>query len=651
MKATDMKATIKIGYNNVVGTISPELYGSGFESYAGSVSLGLEAEMLEGRNFQEQDVNEDGISDKWRPVGPGERTVQYSLDGKRAFRGERTQRIAGITSQNAGNGIEQGGKYIKKGEKYIASLYLRQERLEKDAVVKIYLANGKDVCAEAIIEKVTNHWAKYTVSLVPNVTSTKASFVIALYGKGTLWVDQVSMVPEHTYKEHNTRTDIVEAIVDLGPTLIRWPGGWAAEVYCWKDGIGDPEKRPVTKKHHSAIRWRNNPSWEANSFGTDEFIQFCRDINAEPVMVVKSGYEEKGLDLEEYITEALEWLEYCNGTANSQFGAMRAANGHPEPYGVRYWNIGNEPWEMDAAEYGKRVVRIGRAMKEKDPSIKIFAAGAHGYERNWNLAVMRAAKGHFDYLDLHYYFSCENYLTAMAEPMKYAEFIKEMNEEMAAFPAERPAKVSILEWNSNSTWLDASKLKEGLYTASFLNMLERQGNDLTQSIIWPLLRKVQPSGNHASNHSLIWYDNHRIFLSPTALALKLYRSHYAPEQFACEVKCDTIEVPDGGDQMPLLDVVATGNSADGTVIIKVVNKDPVNSIKASMLLEGAPERGGRLEAKFSTLTGPDVNAQNDLDNPDVVKIVETTSSVAPNDFTHVFAPHSVTAIKLSKMQE
>lgn len=640
-----MKATIEVGYNDPVGEISPQLYGSGFESYAGTLSLGLEAEMLEGRNFQEDDVNEDGISDKWHPRGSGDRTVQYSLDGNGAFRGDRSQRIAGITRDNAGHGIEQRGKYIKEGEKYIASLYLRQEGLETDASVRVYLANGEEVCAEAVINEVSPHWTRHVVHLVPNTTTARASFVISLAGKGRLWIDQVSLIPDRTYNRHNTRVEIVEAIIDLGPTLIRWPGGWAAEVYCWKNGIGDPERRPVTRKHHSSIRLKNNPSWEANSFGTDEFIQLCRDINAEPVMVVNSGYEEKGLELEEYIAQAVEWIEYCNGPATSRFGAMRAANGHREPYGVRYWNVGNEPWEMNPEEYAARLIRFARAMKDKDPTIEVIAAGSNAYDRGWNQAVIRVAGGHFDYLDLHYYCCCDDYLTAMAEPLKYGEFIEEMSRELSSLPPQRRAKISVLEWNSNSTWIDASKLKEGLYTASFLNMLERQGADVPQSIVWPLLRKVQPLSNHASDHSMIWYDNHRVFLSPTGLAFQLYRRHFAAERLRCDVDCPAFDVP-GAGKVAYLDVVATRDRPRNTVVLKVVNRDPVNPIQASIVTTGAPANPGRTEMRVSTLTGADINASNDLSNPTAVGIADTTLDDTPDDFTYVFAPHSVVVIQI-----
>ncbi len=641
-----MKATIEVHYNEPVGSISPLLYGSGFEHLAGAVSLGLDAEMLEGRSFQEDDINEDGVSDKWRPRGRGEHTVQFSLDGDGAFHGDRSQRISVITSENVEWGVEQGGKYIRKGEKYHVSLYLRQEGLGRNGSVRVYFATGEEVCAEAVLDEVSSEWSRHVVSLVPNVTSAEASFVIALAGRGSLWIDQVSLMPDHTYRRHDTRADIVEAVVDLGPTLIRWPGGWFAEVYCWKDGVGNPDHRPITRKYHSTVRRKCNPSWEDNHFGTDEFIQFCRDIGAEPVLVVNSGYEEEGVNLDERIAEAADWVEYCNGPETSKFGAMRAANGHPPPYGVRYWEVGNEPWGMAPEAYAQRLIRFARPMKERDPTIEVIASGGNAYDRHWNETVIAVAGGHFDHLDLHYYFACDDYLAAMAEPLKYGEFIEDMSREISsAHPEGKRAGISILEWNSNSTWIDASKLKEGLYAASFLNMLERQGARVTQSGLWPLLRKVQPPGNHASDHSLVWYDNHRIFLTPTALAFQLYRRHFAPERLLCDVDCETFDVPDRSG-VPYLDVVATRDEARSILILKVVNRNPANPIEASVITAGAPADPGRAEIRVSTLTGPDVNARNDLCNPAAVGIVDAALDAAANDFTYIFPPHSVTVMQI-----
>lgn len=639
-----MKAAIEVGYDDRVGTISPLLYGGGFEHLAGAVSLGLDAEMLEGRSFQEDDVNEDGVSDKWRPVGRDGRAVQYRLDGDNAFHGKHSQKIEVVAHEGGEAGIEQRGKYIEEGRTYIASLYLRQEGPGRDGSVRVCLTSGAKVCAEAVVDGVSSDWKKHTVSLTSDTTTAEASLQIVLAGRGALWVDQVSLVPEHSWRRHGTRPDIMEEIVDLGPTLIRWPGGWFAEAYRWKDGIGDPDRRPVTRKYHSSVRVKSNPSWEANSFGTDEFIRFCRDIGADPVLTVNSAYEE-GVDLEERIAEAAEWVEYCNGAATSEFGALRAANGHPAPYGVRYWGIGNEPWKMDPEEYARKVVRFARRMKEKDPTIKVIAAGGNGYDRDWNQAVIETAGGHFDYLDVHYYCSRNDYFEAMAEPLNYAEFLEELSGAMPPSPSSGKAKVSVLEWNSNSTWIDASKLKEGLYAASFLNGLERLGDEVAHAIPWPLLRRVQPPGNHASDHGLVWYDNHRTYLSPTALAFRLYRRHYAAERLRCDVRCGSFDVP-GRSDVPYLDAVATRDEAGAALILKVVNKDPANAIEASVVTKGAPAGGGRVDMQVSTLTGPGVDARNDLCEPETVKIVETTLHDAPDDFTYAFPPHSATVIRI-----
>ena len=633
--------TIQIDYGEKVGEIDPLVYGGGFEPLGGAVQLGLDAQMLEGESFEEEDVNQDGISDKWLPVSNGNHIARYSRDGCYVFNGFYSQKIEILYYKNGERGIKQGGLYLTKGMKYFASLHLRQKGMSKGSSVTVYLRRGKRIYARQTIKEAPSEWKRVELSLVADGSDSRAEFWITLKGQGTLWIDQVSLIPEITYRGHGTRRDIMEAIASIQPVFIRWPGGWFAESYRWKTGIGPVYLRCPTKKYCSSVRGKNDPSWESNRFGTDEFIQFCRDIGAIPLLTINIGYEE-GRPSEEYLKEAADWVEYCNGKAETKFGALRAANGHREPYGVAYWEIGNEPWEMGAENYGHLFIQFAQALKEKDQSIKLIAAGGNGYDRKWNEKVIQIAGEYMDYLDLHYYCGNANYREAMSESLKYEKFLNELKTYMVSH--KQNVKLAILEWNSNINLKDAGRLKEGLYAASFFNALERQNGLVALSSPWPLLRRVQPFYNYISDHGLIRFDNHRIYLSPTALVFQLYRRHYAPERLNSKLRNCPSFVTEKGFEIPSLEVVATRNREEGHLVLKVVNKDPRKAIRSKIFIEGLGTL--KLNGFASILNGATVNTRNSINHPDLVKIESEEIEIRGENILHYFPAHSVTVIKL-----
>jgi alpha-N-arabinofuranosidase len=636
-----VECTVQIDYGEKVGDINPLLYGGGFEPLGGAVKLGLDAQMLEGESFEEEDVNQDGISDKWLPVSNGNHIARYSRDGCNAFNGFYSQKIEILQYKNGERGIKQGGLSLTKGAKYFASLHLRQKGMGKGSSVMVYLRRGKRIYARQTLTEIPPEWKRFVLSLMADDSDSRGEFWITLKGKGALWIDQVCLVPEKTYGGHGTRRDIMEAVVSIQPVFIRWPGGWFSENYRWKAGIGPIDLRCPTRKYYSSVRAKNDPSWESNRFGTDEFIQFCLDIGAIPLLTINIGYEE-GRQFGEYLEEAADWVEYCNGGTETKFGALREANGHREPYGVTYWEIGNEPWEMGADNYARLFIQFAQTLKEKDQNIKLIAAGGNGYNREWNKKVIQIAGKYMDYLDLHYYCGTTNYWEAMSEPLKYEAFLNELKTYMVSH--KQNVKLAILEWNSNINLKDASRLKEGLYAASFFNLLERQNGLVALSSPWPLLRRVQPFHNHLSDHGLIRFDNQRVYFSATALVFQLYRRNYAPERLNCKLRNCPSFVTEKGSEIPSLEVVATGNREEGYLVLKVVNRDPRKAIRSKIFIEGLGT--SKLNGFASILNSTSVNARNSINHPDLVKIESEEIEIEGGNILHNFPAHSVTAIKL-----
>ena len=217
---------------------------------------------------------------------------------------------------------------------------------------------------------------------------------ILLDGRGRVWIDQVSLMPGDAVDE--VRADVFERVKALRPAFVRWPGGNVAQDYHWIWGVGPRDERP---------EWINLSWWnerEPSDFGTHEFIRFCRNLGAEPHLVV--NVEGRGATAE----EAAAWVEYANGDATTKQGALRAKHGSPEPFGVKTWEIGNEIWgdwvrgHSDADTYARNYLRYAEAMLAVDPSLRLIAVGDN--DMAWNRTVLGRAGARIDYLAIHHYY-------------------------------------------------------------------------------------------------------------------------------------------------------------------------------------------------------------------------------------------------------
>jgi alpha-L-arabinofuranosidase len=241
---------------------------------------------------------------------------------------------------------------------------------------------------------VSGDWRQYSFTLRPGRADPLARFAILFPGTGRLWVDQVSLEPGDA--TDGVRADVLDRIQALRPSFLRWPGGNVAQDYHWIWGVGPRDRRPTW----SNLSWKNEP--EPGDFGTDEYIALSRRIGAEPTLTV--NVEGRGATAE----EASAWVEYCNGPATSRYGGMRAANGHPQPFGVKYWEIGNEIWgdwvrgHSNAETYARNYKRYYDSMRAVDPTIRFIAVGDNDME--WNRTVLRRVGRYIDYLAIHHHY-------------------------------------------------------------------------------------------------------------------------------------------------------------------------------------------------------------------------------------------------------
>jgi alpha-N-arabinofuranosidase len=309
---------------------------------------------------------------------------------------------------------------------------------------------------------------------------------VLFHGRGRLWLDQVSLLPGNAVD--GVRADVFQKIKALRPAFVRWPGGNVAQDYHWMWGIGPRDQRTSWVN----LSWANES--EPSDFGTDEFIQFCRNLGAEPSLTV--NVEGRGASSE----EAAAWVEYANGSSNSKFGALRAANGHPEPFRVKYWEVGNEIWgtwvraHSDAETYARNFNRYATAMRAVDPSIRLIAVGDN--DMSWDRTVLRIAGANLDYLAIHHYYGTaemgDDARNLMAHPLQYEAFYAKVEQSIHELAPGRDIRLNINEWNSSLPLPRQHSMESALYAARLMNIFERN-----QAVIYRgPFREVLDDDNH-----------------------------------------------------------------------------------------------------------------------------------------------------------
>lgn len=480
-------------------------------------------------------------------------------------------------------GLQQTPFCIRSGEKYHGSIWARGQA--KGLVVR--LVDGRKKLAEAALPAPEADWQELAFTLTPSAAADNATLQVGVMGKGKVWIDQVSLMSGSARKAGGFRPDLLKAIADLRPPVIRWPGGCFASFYRWKDGVGPQHKRVK----YPRVIWDDQ---DANSFGTDEFIAMCRRVGAEPLIVINVGMHDARQKRDDYCREARDWVEYCNGPATSKWGKLRAANGHPKPYGVKYWEIDNEIWRLQPDDYAGVVKQFVPAMKKVDPSIVIIACGSGQLGRIWpkgDEAVIAKCADIVDYLSVHHYESPNRYADGPAAAEK---FWRSLGRRIAR-SSNPKVKLYVSEWNAQSTdW------RTGLYCGGILNVFERCGDFLTLG--GPALFLRHASARSWDN-AFINFDRRRWFPAPNYVVMKLWRDHYAPNRLAVE-----------GD-LGGLSAVAT-KSADGkTVYVKAVN--PTDKAATLTVQIKGDFQPGKVSMR---IIAPDsLSARNSLEEPDAVR--------------------------------
>jgi alpha-N-arabinofuranosidase len=480
------------------------------------------------------------------------------------------------------SGIRQMPMMVRKGERYTGSLYLKGSAAA-GVTVRMVDEAGKQVFARNLRD-IGPIWKKQDFEFTAGRTVGNATFEVALTGSGDVTLDMINLFPQSALQNGGFRPDVLQAIKDLKPATIRYPGGCFASAYRWKDGIGPRENRT----YFPNVIWDDQ---DPNQMGTDEFMDLCQRVGAEPILPVNMNLS---------VQDALDWLEYCNGDTSTKWGAARAKNGHPEPYQVKLWEIDNETWGMGPERYAEVVSKFSRALRGKDPAVKIIACGGYGYDdgkgssNGWNAKLLDKCARDFDYLSIHYYNGIMYEQDFIEDPRRYEAYMRDDIGKLIQDSANPAIRIYCSEWGMmNDEW------RSGLYTGGILNGFERQSElvPMTCPAVW--LQTVTASRPRPRWTScLILFDHQTCYGAPTWVVEKLWREHYAPKRIKLE-----------GPEQPL-NSVATLSEDGRTLYLKSVNPTK----QAVTINLAVPAAFARAKPELLVVSGQE-NDRNSLTEP------------------------------------
>ena len=508
--------------------ISDELIGIFFEDISSSADGGLYAELTQNGSFEYSPVERDGwgAGTAWRQIRPGHslgrmevRMDQPIHPNNPTYMRLHVERVKEYYDYKGwkGYGLEnQGfdGIPVKAGSKYDFSAFLRNVKGEAK-VVRIVLTApqpgwGSDpkMLAEATFTASDSNWKKYAVTLSPKEDCDSAQLQILVLTTGDVDIDMVSLMPQDTYKGHGLRKDLAQALADLQPKFMRFPGGCVVHgggdgfwnTYRWKTTVGPKEQRRGLKN-----TWGYHQSM---GLGYYEYFQFCEDLNMQPVPILPCGVSCQGTnggwgmkdqaqdvvpmsEMDEWVQDALDLIEWANGDVNTKWGRVRAEAGHPKPFNLKYLGIGNE--ERISPEFAERFRYMYKKIMEAHPEIVIVGTAGPGshpdnpdFQNGWKLAEELG----LPILDEHYY-----------EPYTYFQKSRQYD----SYPRDRKTKVYLGEYAAKD-----KKLIDALSEALYLLHVERNGDVVCMTSYAPLFARKNATN---WNPDLIYYDNHRPFLT------------------------------------------------------------------------------------------------------------------------------------------
>lgn len=534
----------------------------------------------------------------WYPDGAVQ-AAEYALDTQDAFNGKRSQRIT-IHISRARAGVAQDGFYTKTGVRYRLRLHMKQTG---GARVRAALRDAEGNLAQPVALPSTGAgWQPAEAVLTATRTSGAATLAIDFEGPGTLWLDRVYLIGDDAMLGI-WRPDVVEALKELAPGVMRF-GGTSIEGFEWNQAIGSWDTRTPFTTYWGGL--------EPNFVGIEEFAGLCRLVGAEPLICVRwTGKQPE---------DAAAEIEYMNGAQDTRWGSLRARNGHPQPYGVKYWQIGNE---IGGHDYERSVAAFARAMRAADSSIKLMSS----YPRP---GVLAGAAGLLDYLCPHHY-----------EAGDLTEVVREfesLREQIRLHGQGREVRIAVTEWNTTGGDFG---LKRGI--------LQSLGNALDCSRYHNLLQRYADLVEMGIRSNLIDSFGSGVIVTGPGW-MYLAPTYYAEQLYGRAAGSYPLNVERAGGlpwQLQQPDVSATLTPDRRLLRIYAVNSTAAPLTPAIVLAEGEEPVADTTAFVLKNREGPpNTEAMNSASDPRAVSVETRSVPIAGNRFAITFEPYSLTLVEI-----
>ena len=602
--------------------VQPTMYGIFFEDINYAADGGLYAELVKNRSFEFPNAFTGwDISGKVQLMndGPFERNPHYV-------------RLAPSGHSDKHTMIENHGFFgmgVKGGAEYRFSVWARvpdggKAKLWIDLVDNATMEDDQKL-GNAGIEVSGKEWKKYTATLKPKRTFAKAHLRVWGDNNVTTDVEHVSLFPADTWKgrENGMRKDLAQALFDMHPGVFRFPGGCIVEGtdletrYQWKNTVGPVENRPLNENRwHYTFTNRYFPDYfQSYGLGFFEFFQLCEDFGSEALPVISCGLScqfqnqdptKPGVhvaldDLEPYIQDALDLIEFANGPADSKWGKVRAEMGHPAPFNLKYLGVGNEQWDYDEKHgnfgpvFTSRLKKFSDAIRKKYPNIKLIGTtGPNSEGWDFDLLQPRMKELKVDLYDEHYY---RNEKWFLSHGLRYDSYDRKGPKVFAGEYACHGSKKH--KWNHYYT---------SLLEAAHMTGIERNADIVHMATYAPLFAHIE---GWQWRPDAIWFDNLRMFKSVSYYVQQLYAMNKGSHVLSLTMDKKPVAGQEGQDG---LFASAVFEQSTGQIIVKVVNtSEQVQPV--SIQLQGLK---GTRTAETITLCHDGMDDENTLDNPEKI---------------------------------
>ncbi len=609
-------AKLAIDVTQIVSPISPTLYGLMTEEINHSYDGGLYAEMIKNRAFHSDWQGQP----PWDLVLRGNAVASKSLDPStgpsQALSYSMKLSVIAASKGNEAGLINPGywGYGLRSGATYSGSLYAREDSSDVGPITVWMINNATGmVLAQAQIDVEKGSWKRYEYKLTPGSISpsTANHLEFTVSHPGMIWLQLVSLMQPTFNNRHNgNRIDLMQRMAAMHPKFLRLPGGNYLEGmtpedrFNWKKTIG-----PLVERAGHPGPWSY---WSTDGMGLLEFLEWCEDLKVEPILAVYAGYSlgghhvAVGKDLEPYVQEALDEVEYVTGDTGTKWGAERARDGHPAPFPLHYIEIGNEDYLDKSGSYTARYAQFADALHKRYPEYKLIATDGNGeYE----------TKVHPDVSDEHYYKS----------PADMMNLVHHYDKAARTGP-----KIFVGEWATRSG-SPTPNFGDALGDAAWMTSMERNSDLIIMASYAPLLVNVSPGAMQWPT-DLIGFDAGTTYASP---------SYWAQSLFAGHLGDGTARSSISGENSRFF-CSATVSSKERVLHLKVVNASTIDQPLA-LELTGV---SGKHTASVTSLHAATFEATNSIANPEAIQPKATAISVSGGHWSHTVPALTIEVIDL-----